>query len=78
MSGIIKNINKSKLSISTLKKQSHDREYLIDKESYRAEKPTKNMAVTVSDIRNQSVVSCVDAFNNRLLESFGVFFSETT
>ena len=78
MKKIIKGFSKSKLLSSTLERQSKKKEYLIDKETYNIEKPTKDMAVTVSDIRNQSIVSCVDVFNNRLLESFGVFFSETT
>jgi len=78
MSKITKNINKNKLLSSTIEKQSEKKEYLINKETYNIEKPTKDMVVTVSDIRNQSIVSCVDVFNNRLLESFGVFFSETT
>jgi len=73
MSKIIKNINKEKLLSSTMEKNSKEKEYLIDKDVYSAEKPIKDMAVTVSDVRNQVMVSYVDTLNNRLMEDFGVF-----
>jgi 7-cyano-7-deazaguanine synthase in queuosine biosynthesis len=74
---LTKNINRDKLLTMSIEKNSTKKEYLIDKEVYTNEKPIKDMAVTVSDIRNQAMVSCVDVFNKRLLESFGLFYQES-